>query len=147
MRSITLISFSLMICSPLFSLAASTNTVLNEQALREECSASSQAEMRDCLIKKAKDSQKALKLVEANVFNTLSKWDEDKNYIDLAKAKLTKSNNEFNKYRETQCEFSVSLIGGGAGNSHEIGRLACVTELNNRRAEQLRSSVIKLPMK
>ncbi|WP_232444384.1 lysozyme inhibitor LprI family protein [Burkholderia ubonensis] len=51
------------------------------------------------------------------------------------------------KYREAQCEFSASLSGGGAGNAHEMGRLACIAELNTRRVEQLRNAVSGLPLK
>ena len=113
----------------------------------EECSAFSQSGMRDCLAKKAENSQKALLQAEEKVVNTLSKWDEDNKYVSQAKGKLTASNKEFSKYRETQCEFSASLSGGGAGSAHEMGRLACVSELNNRRAEQLRDAVSDLPLK
>lgn len=103
--------------------------------------------MRDCLAKKADDSQKALKQIEDKVVGVLSTWDEDDKYISLAKEKLARSSKEFTKYRETQCEFSVSLGGGGAGNTREMGRLACVAELNGRRAEQLRHAVANLPIK
>jgi uncharacterized protein YecT (DUF1311 family) len=147
MRTITLIGVGLAVCLPLLALAASTDPVLNERALREECSAFSQAGMRDCLAKKADESQKALKQIEDNVVSVLSKWDEDNKYISLAKAKLARSSKEFTKYRETQCEFSVSLSGGAAGNTHQIKHLACVAELNSRRTEQLRNGVANLPIK
>ncbi|MEB2502855.1 MULTISPECIES: hypothetical protein [Burkholderia] len=42
----------------------------------------------------------------------------------------------------------VSSLGGGAiGNALEMQRLACVAELNNRRAAQLRDAVSDLPLK
>ncbi|PHP90694.1 hypothetical protein CFB52_003385 [Burkholderia sp. AU18528] len=42
----------------------------------------------------------------------------------------------------------VSSLGGGAiGNALEMRRLACVAELNNRRAAQLRDAVSDLPLK
>ena len=121
--------------------------VQTEREMYEECSAFSQAGMRDCLATKAKSSRKALQQAEANAAKTLSQWDEDSKYANQAKAKLAESNRAFSKYRETQCRFSASLSGGGAGNAHEIGRLACEAELNHRRAEQLRNAVSHLPLK
>ncbi|MDR0777090.1 MAG: DUF1311 domain-containing protein [Azonexus sp.] len=147
MRAITLIGFGLAICLPALAFAASTAPVLGERALREECSAFSQAGMRDCLAKKVQDSQRVLQQTEEKAASILSKWDEDDKYVNQAKAKLAASNKEFSKYRDTQCGFSASLSGGGAGNSHEMMRLACVAELNNRRAEQLRDAVSVLPLK
>ncbi|EEA01362.1 conserved hypothetical protein [Burkholderia sp. H160] len=78
--------------------------------------------------------------------HTLSKWDEDNEYVNQAKAKLVALDRKFAEYRETQCEFAASLSGGGAGNAHEMGRLACVSELNNWRAEQLRDAASDLPL-
>lgn len=103
--------------------------------------------MRDCLAKKAEDSQKALRQAEEKAAGTLTQWDEDSKYVNQAKGKLARSNKEFAKYRETQCRFAASLSGGGAGNAHEMRRFACAAELNNRRAEQLRDTVSDLPLK
>lgn len=103
--------------------------------------------MRDCLAKKAESSQKVLRQAEENVASTLSKWDEGSRYVSQAKARLAASNKEFSRYREAQCDFSASLSGGGAGSPRELRRLACVTELNGRRAEQLRDAVSDLPLK
>ena len=149
MRAITLSGFGLGLALglPVLALAASMTTVPDERALREECSAFSQAGMRDCLAEKAKESQKALRQAEEKVTGSLTKWDEDDKYIKQAKAKLAASNKKFAEYRDAQCGFSASLSGGGAGNSHEIGRLACVAELNNRRAEQLHNAMSDLPLK
>jgi uncharacterized protein YecT (DUF1311 family) len=147
MRSMKLIGFWLAAYLPLSTFAASPVPVLSERALREECSAFSQAGMHDWLAIKSANSQKALRQAEEKVASTLPKWDEDMKYISQAKAKLTASNKDFAKYRDTQCEFLASLSGGGAGNAHEIGRLACSAELNNRRAEQLRDAVSDLPLK
>ncbi|MCZ2134191.1 MAG: DUF1311 domain-containing protein [Burkholderiales bacterium] len=121
--------------------------IQSEREMYEECSAFSQAGMRECLAEKAKGSLEALQQAEANAAKTLSQWDEDSKYANQAKAKLAESNRAFSKYRETQCRFSASLSGGGAGNAHEIGRLACEAELNHRRAAQLRDTVAKLPLK
>jgi uncharacterized protein YecT (DUF1311 family) len=147
MRTMKLIGFCLAACLPALALATSTASVLDARALREECSAFSQAGMRECLARKAENGRKALTQAEEKAAGILSKWDEDKKYVIQAKAKLAASNKEFAKYRETQCEFSASLSGGGAGNAHEMGRLACVAELNNRRVEQLRNAVSDLPLR
>ena len=147
MRALTLIGSGLMMCGPLWVLAASTSSVPGERSLREECSAFSQAGMLVCLAKKADESDRTLRQAENRVDGMLSQWDEDNQHIGLAKTRLAKSGKEFARYREAQCGFSASLTGGGAGNAHEMGRLACVTELNSRRAEQLRDAVVNLPIK
>lgn len=147
MRTMKLIGLCLAAYLPVSALAASTTPTLGERALREECSAFSQAGMRDCLAKKAEDSQKALRQAEEKVASTLSKWDEEAKYIDQAKAKLAASNKDFAKYRDAQCALASSLGGGAIGNALDMRRLACVAELNNRRAEQLRDAVSDLPLK
>jgi len=147
MPTMKLIGFCLAACLPVSALAGSTAPALAERALREECSAFSQAGMRDCLAKKAKDSQKALRQAEEKVVNALSSWDEDQKYIDLAKVKFAASNKDFAKYRDAQCAFASSLGGGAIGNPLDMRSLACVAELNNRRAEQLRDAVSDLPLK
>jgi len=77
----------------------------------------------------------------------LTKWDEDPKYSSQAKAKLIASNKAFGQYRDAQCAFASALGGGAIGNALEMGRLACVAELNGRRAFQLRDLVSDLPMK
>jgi uncharacterized protein YecT (DUF1311 family) len=147
MHTIKLIAWSLALSFSSLTCAAPNGTVQTEKDLYEECGADSQAGMRDCLEKRADESQVALKKAEEMVGISLTKWDEDDKYVSLAKARLIASSKAFPKYREAQCEFSASLSGGGAGNSHEMGRLACVAELNSRRAEQLRNAVANLPLK
>lgn len=147
MRPMKLILVCLTALLPLSTLAASTDPVVGERALREECSAFSQAGMRDCLVKTAETSQKALRQAEEMVAGTLSKWDEDSKYVSLAKARLAASSKEFARYRDAHCAFSLSLGGGAAGNALDMRRLACVSELNNRRAQQLRDAVSDLPLK
>ena len=148
MRAVKLIGFCIVVCSSLSALAAtSPAVVLGERALREECSAFSEAGMRECLAKKVDKSQKTLQQAEKQAAGVLAKWDEEHQYINQSKTRLAISNKVFVKYRETHCDFLASLSGGGAGNSHEIGRLACVAELNNRRAQQLLDAVSDLPLK
>jgi C4-dicarboxylate-specific signal transduction histidine kinase len=122
-------------------------TVQDERAAREECSAYSEAGMRECLAKKASASSAALKQAEDKVRNTLAKWDEDAKYVSLARSKLEASTKEFTKYRQAHCAFNASLGGGAIGNALEMMRLACVFELNIRRAEQLKSAIVDLPTK
>lgn len=147
MRPMKLILVCLTALLPLSTLAASTDPVVGERALRDECSAFSQAGMRDCLVKTAETSQKALRQAEEMVAGTLSKWDEDSKYVSLAKTRLAASSKEFARYRDAHCAFSLSLGGGAAGNALDMRRLACVSELNNRRAQQLRDAVSDLPLK
>ncbi|WP_406805837.1 lysozyme inhibitor LprI family protein [Burkholderia semiarida] len=77
----------------------------------------------------------------------LAQWDEDAKYINLAKIRLAASQKAFVKYRTAQYAFASSLGGGAIGNALEMQRLACVAELNNRRAAQLRDAVSDLPLK
>ena len=146
MRAIKLICFGLAACLPTLVLAASTAPVASERALREECSEFSQAGMRDCLAEKSEVSKKALKRAEEKMAGTLSKWDEDDKYVNQSKAKFIASNKKFAEYRETQCKFLASLSGGAAGDAHELGCLACISELNNRRAVQLDDAASALPL-
>lgn len=139
----TLITVMLFLALPA-QLSADTTSgrrVQDERAAREECSAYSQAGMRECLAKKAHNSEGALRQVEEKTISALSEWDEDAKYIALSKEKLRAANAAFAHYREAQCAFAASLGGGAIGNALEIGRLACVVELNNRRVEQLRNVI------
>lgn len=117
----------------------------NARSVLEECSAYSQAGMRDCLANKSRESAKELRQAEDKAIGTLSKWDEDAKYIALAKARLKASNKEYEQYRETYCAFASSLGGGAIGNALEIRRLACLFELNTSRALQLQTLLSPLP--
>jgi hypothetical protein len=103
--------------------------------------------MRECLAAKAETSQKALRQAEELVAGALSRWDQEARYVNQAMAKLAASSEEFAEYRDTQCAFASSLGGTAIGNALEIRRLACVSELNERRAAQLRDAVSDLPLK
>jgi uncharacterized protein YecT (DUF1311 family) len=142
-----LMGFCLAASLPVLALAEPVAPVLDERVLREECSAFSQAGMRDCLAEKAESSQVKLRQAEKKAVDILTKWDEDSRYITQAKAKLAASNKAFVRYRKAQCEFAASLGGGAIGNALDMGRLACITELNNRRAEQLHNAVSDIPLK
>lgn len=129
---------SALICA--LAASALAGTAWANDAL-DECSAYSQAGMRDCLVKKVHESEATLKQAENKVANMLSKWDEDAKHIAAAKEKLKASGKAFAQYREAQCTFAASLGGGAIGNALEMRRLACVVELNTKRAEQLTSVV------
>ncbi|KAB0639282.1 DUF1311 domain-containing protein [Burkholderia latens] len=147
MRAVRRMGFAFALAFPLLSIAAPDNIVDSEKDLYEECSAYSQADMKDCFAQKASESRIYLKKAESDALAAIKKWDEDNKYIHASELVLMVSNKEFEKYRAAQCEFSASLSGGGAGNAREMGRLACVAELNNRRAQQLRHAVSDLPLK
>jgi uncharacterized protein YecT (DUF1311 family) len=147
MRKMMLICFGLVFSTHAFAGTDADDSILSEYALREECSAYSESGMRDCLATKAYESQKTLEQAEKQVNIRLSRWDQEAQYIKQAKAKLVASGRAFSKYRQEQCAFAVALGGSAIGNALEIGRLACVAELNNRRAKQLRDAVSDLPLK
>lgn len=121
--------------------------VQDKQSAREECSAYSAAGMRDCLEKKAGASGVALRKAENIVRKALDKWDEDMQYVNIAKSKFEASSKEFLHYRDTYCAFNASLGGGAIGNALEIRRLACVVELNVSRTQQIENAVSDLPLK
>ncbi len=136
-----------MLCSPALVTATTVAPPSSERALREQCSTSSQASLRDCLAHQAKNSQQALQQTEESAADALKQWDESDRYADQARARLAASNQAFAQYRDAHCGFMASLVGGGAGNAHEIRRLACTAELDGNRAAQLRDAVIDLPAK
>lgn len=141
---------SLALCMLMLAPLAGTTAaddVQTEQKLHALCSADSQAGMRDCLARAAEESGKALAAAQREAAAALDKWDEDRQYVDQAKARLAASNSAFTQYRSAQCEWSASLSGGAAGNAHDMGKLACVAELNHRRTRQLREAVEDLPLK
>lgn len=107
----------------------------------EACYALSQADMRECLVTKANESQKLLAQTEKDVIKAISKWDEDSKYLFASKSQFAQSSKEFIRYRNAQCTFSASLSGGGAGNSNEILRQICIIKLNNSYHEMLQEAI------
>ena len=55
----------------------------------------------------------------------------------IAKNKLKKSNKEFIKYRDLQCDFAYSLGGGAIGNAQNMLKYTYLAELNFQRTKQL----------
>src|ERR1700753_3674962 len=83
------------------SLAASAVSDFNQRAMREECSEFSEAEMQICLSGKVSASQRRLASAERFASNRLSAWDEDSQYVTIAKSKLARSNKTFAQWRKT----------------------------------------------
>lgn len=109
-----------------------------ERQLREECSFDASG-VRECLQKKLLESETALEAAETAVNEAISRWDTDAKLAKLARQKLTEASTSFTKYRVAQCAFASALGGSAIGNALEMRRLSCVTELNLRRAETLKS--------
>jgi hypothetical protein len=120
-------------------------TLPTERDLREECSASSQAGMRDCLAARAKTSTADLAKAEARLLARIAKWDEDAKFKTAARARLATSRIAFVRYRAAACDFHSSLGGGAIGNALSIRRLACIAELNTRRIEAIDRAGVDLP--
>lgn len=125
--------------------SAGASKLSTEQSALEECKAYSQAKLRQCLMRKSRDSTTALKRAEDQMLAAISKWDEDERYVTPAKADLAASRRAFDQYRQAQCAFASSLGGGAIGNALELRRLACVLALNNDRAALLVSAAAALP--
>lgn len=147
MRALNALVLCVVAITALVAANAAESQIASEREKLEMCSVYSQAGMRDCLADRADDSQQILQAAEKAAADALARWDEDGKDQDEAAKKLSASNQEFARYRTAQCAFSMSLIGGGAGNSREIGRLRCVAALNYQRAAQLREAVANLPLK
>ncbi|MGN6808098.1 MAG: lysozyme inhibitor LprI family protein [Trinickia sp.] len=147
MRAIVFVTVFVLSSSALSAASAQAVATQDERTIREQCSGDSEAGMHDCLVKKARESDKALKDAERNAANSLARWDEDANFIGQAQTKLRLSSKAFERYREAQCAFAASIGGGAIGNALDMRRLACVTELNNRRTVQLQATINGLPMR
>ncbi|MFT4174295.1 MAG: lysozyme inhibitor LprI family protein [Rhodocyclaceae bacterium] len=122
-------------------------TILNDRMLHEECGWDSHASMRDCLARKAHETETWLRNAQAAALAAIDNWDEDARYRRESKRRFRAAERAFATYRATYCAFSASLGGGAAGGAHEMGRLGCVAILNSQHTAQLRSEVIDLPLK
>jgi hypothetical protein len=99
---------------PAFDLVIAA-TVQTEQEAREECSAYSEASMRDCLEAKAKASAALLKQPEGELRAALPNVDQWPRFVAEAKVRFTLSNREFARYS------SLSLVVTG-----KERRLPCI---------------------
>jgi len=87
MHTLIAVLFFIVLSAQVLVGAASAGTVQDERAAREECSTYSQAGMRDCLAKKAHDSEKAVRQAQEKAISALSQWDEDAKYVALSKGR------------------------------------------------------------
>lgn len=76
---------------------------VHDRVVLEACSAFSQSGMLECLVKEEVASRARLRQAEGKMIAALSKWDEDANYVDQARATLAVSGKEFGRYRDAQC--------------------------------------------
>lgn len=122
--------------------AAPPRAAQSEYAIRVACSneSFSMAAVRECLDKKEVESEVTLKRAEANLLRAIARWDIEPPYIAATKARLAAARKSFARYREDHCAYAKSVGGTAIGNALEMRRAACVAELNNQRAEQLRIS-------
>ena len=139
---VAVVVLSLSLALPMFAHGRAPD---NEARIREECSANSQAGMRDCLEKRAIASQHALRDTEKKTAEAIAAWDEDKKFIGAAQARLTAATQAFERYREAQCALAASLGGGAVGNALALRRLSCVAAANEMQVEQLRQMGESLP--
>jgi len=117
--------------------AAHAVEVQTEQAARDDCSGSAQAEITQCLTAKRDASVQALDAARAHANAALAKWYEDAKYARQATQRLAAADQAFQRYRAAQCAFNRSLGGGAIGNALDMRSLACEVEMNLVRAEQL----------
>jgi len=96
------------------------------------------------LEQKAKISERALTQAEEKLNAAFATWDVDAKYVTLSKSNFSDSTKIFSNYRKAQCELSASLGGAAIGTALQLRRLACIAELNNRRAAQLRGAAADL---
>jgi Lysozyme inhibitor LprI len=126
-------------------LPVAAQSLPTERELREECSAFSQAGMRECLGKKAQQSTATLLVAETGLRSRIARSGEDARFKTAALTRLVASNAAFARYRVAACDFQSSLGGGAIGNALLIRRLACIAELNLRRAELLDRMGLDIP--
>jgi uncharacterized protein YecT (DUF1311 family) len=124
-----------------------TCNVLSESSVLGQCGLTffHDVDVRECVKKKAAESEQALKDAEKALLEKLPHWDEDDKYINVARKAIALEGKTFIKYRKDRCALSASMAGGSFGTS--IRRDGCLAELNNRRAKQLRDFIADLPLK
>jgi uncharacterized protein YecT (DUF1311 family) len=117
--------------------------VLDGSSLIKQCGLEffHMVDVNECLEKKAAESEKALKDAEKTAIDRLGQWDESDEYIKLAKKAIRVSGKTFLQYRKDHCALATSMLGLARGVVIDRQRNACVAELNNRRAKQLRDFI------
>ncbi len=132
----------LALCGPATAQDQSED-VLTERELREACSFEASG-VRECLEQRRAESEATLKTANESILTAVGRWDTDAKFASQTRQKLRESSSAFLKYRDAQCAFATSLGAGAIGNALEMRRLACVAELNLRRAASLRASASEL---
>ena len=95
-----------------------------------------------CLTAKLAASEKRHVSEQKHALMVLDQWDVDQDHKDAAKKKILESNQEFEKYKRDNCNFSMSLMGGSVSNSHEIYEKACRVSLNLHYIEQINGDLL-----
>ena len=95
-----------------------------------------------CLTGKLAESETRLVSEQKHALMVLDQWDVDQDHKDAAKKKILESNQEFEKYKRDNCNFSMSLMGGSVSNSHEIYEKACRVSLNLHYIEQINGDLL-----
>lgn len=137
MRTIARVTFVALIASAILASQSKAAEAPPAPGALAACSHLSQAGMRDCLALEAQRTAAVLAQAASDAAAAIARWDEDARYAGAAASGLKASNAAFGRYRQAQCALASALAGGGAGNAREISRLACVAELNTRRAAEL----------
>jgi uncharacterized protein YecT (DUF1311 family) len=107
----------------------------------------SQVAFGNCLKAYVGESAARLAKAETDAMARIENWDEDVRYRAQARGALATSNAEFLSFCTRECAFASALAGGSIGTAHEHWRLACVYELNIRRAASLDGFVAGLPQR
>ena len=131
-------------------LLASSQVGPSSQAeVRDMCSLEnfSQVAFGNCLKAYVEESVARLAKAERDAAARIENWDEGVRYRAQARDALATSNAEFLRFRTRECDFVSALAGGSIGTAHEHWRLACVYELNIRRAASLDGFVAGLPQR
>lgn len=89
---------------------------------------SSHADERACWIKAAEKSNALVHTAQESLRQRIKNWDEEADYIKRTLSLFDESTKQFNRYRQSQCEFEASTAAGG--NSADDMRLNCQIALD-----------------
>jgi len=105
-------------------------------SILDDCSKDrSHADMSECVQANASASSAALKSAESALLTHISKRREEPVFIARMKKTFEDGTMAFQQYRQKQCDFYASMAAGG--NSAGDLRLACITDFNNKRIDEL----------
>jgi hypothetical protein len=138
MKSLSGIVFCLILIGDVADAAPMT------QDLYSQCSEDFfvSSEIVVCLTEKLAESEKRLVNAQKRALMLLDQWDVDQAHKAEAKKNIIESNREFKKYKQDNCNFSMSLMAGSVSNSHEIYEKACLASLNLHYIEQIESDLL-----